>query len=261
MKNKLSKKKLQKMIASDFTDLTVEEIKALIQNEVEKGADKLDTDYIDLCFELLSIKKDDVSDIKRIKFSKPIKIMLVAAVIVTLLVSTITVTAQFKLNLPQRIAQLINGNAEVDYNLENADTTADDYKLLNTTLGKELLGYGFNQITFPEELLGENCIINKIENTTIDERISVDANIAFEYFGCDGYLLISQLNEESVWEGNVTVVEVVSGQMIYVNGMDILVLEQEGDVCTIKYKDNFTVYDIYFEGDLDTAIKLVESIK
>ena len=89
MKNKLSKKKLQKMIASDFTDLTVEEIKALIQNEVEKGADKLDTDYIDLCFELLSIKKDTATDAKRIRFSKPVKVILVAAVIVTVLVSTI----------------------------------------------------------------------------------------------------------------------------------------------------------------------------
>ena len=56
MKRKLSKKKLKKMIDSDFTDLSKEEIKALIQKEVNKGPDKLDTDYIDLCFELLAVK-------------------------------------------------------------------------------------------------------------------------------------------------------------------------------------------------------------
>lgn len=61
MKNEISKKKLKKMIASDFTDLSTEEIKALIQKEVDKGPDKLDTDYIDLCFELLSIKSNSTN--------------------------------------------------------------------------------------------------------------------------------------------------------------------------------------------------------
>ena len=41
MKRKLSKKKLKKMIDSDFTDLSTEEIKALIQKEVNKGPDWL----------------------------------------------------------------------------------------------------------------------------------------------------------------------------------------------------------------------------
>ena len=56
------------MIDSDFTDLSTEEIKALIQKEVNKGPDKLDTDYIDLCFELLAVKGNAKG--KRVKFKK-----------------------------------------------------------------------------------------------------------------------------------------------------------------------------------------------
>lgn len=261
MKNKLSKKKLQKMIASDFTDLTVEEIKALIQNEVEKGADKLDTDYIDLCFELLSIKKDTASDAKRIKFSKPVKVIFVAAVIVTVLVSTITVTAQFGLDLPQKIAHLFEGDAKVDYKLEGLNNTANSYALLESDLAKQLETYGITPVTFPEELIKENCRITKITNMTSDESISKDVTIDFEYQNNNGILTVTQYADGFMFGGETIVIDVVSGQMKNINGMDVVILEQEGDYCTVRYKDNNTIYEIYLECDLDTTIGLVESIK
>ena len=59
------------MIDSDFTDLSTEKIKALIQKEVDKGPDKLDTDYIDLCFELLAVKGNAKS--KRVKFKSRLR--------------------------------------------------------------------------------------------------------------------------------------------------------------------------------------------
>lgn len=261
MQNKLAKKKLKEMISSGFTFLSTDEIKSLIQNEVGKGADELDTDYIDLCFELLSLKKNDISASKKIKFSKTFKIILVAAMVMTVFVSTATVSAQFKLNVPLKIAQLINGDAKVDYNLKNADTTADEYKLLDTTLARKIAGYGISPITFPEELLKEDCSIIQIENRTMDKRISTNVNVFFNYSGGYGNFSITQLEDGNEQDGQVTVVEVVSGQIKHVNGMDVLVLEQEGDFCTIKYKDNNIVYDISFEGNLDTAMQLVESIK
>lgn len=261
MKNKLSKKKLQKMIASDFTDLTVEEIKALIQNEVEKGADKLDTDYIDLCFELLSIKKDTATDAKRIRFSKPVKVILVAAVIVTVLVSTITVTAQFGLDLPQRIAHLFEGNAKVDYKLESLNNTANGYALLESDLAKQLEAYGITPVTFPEELIKENCRITKITNMTSDESISKDVTIDFEYQNHSGILTIAQYTDGFMLGGETTVVDVISGQMKNINGMDVVILEQEDDYCTVRYKDNNTIYELFIDCDLDTMITFVESIK
>ena len=136
MKKKLSKKKLKKMMASDFTDLSTEEIKALIQKEVDKGPDKLDTDYIDLCFELLDVKGNAKS--KRVKFKKPAKLIIIAAALTVIFISTVTASAQFNFDIPQSIAKLIDNNAEIDYDLENADTTADGYALLDSDLAKQL---------------------------------------------------------------------------------------------------------------------------
>ena len=256
MKRKLSKKKLEKMIASDFTDLSTEEIKALIQKEVDKGPDELDTNYIDLCFELLSIKNNDTNK-RKIKFTKPAKVLLATAVLMVVFISTITVSAQFNLNIPQKIAQLINGNAEIDYNLENADTTADGYTLLDTDLAKEIADYGITPITFPEEMIKENCKITQIEDVSPDETWKV---INFDYNGQQGWLRIDQMSEDLESTGVKSVNNIKSGQMIKVNGMDVLVFEQENN-CAIVYKDNLTTYNISLYCDLGTAIKFAESIK
>ena len=245
------------MIASDFTDLTVEEIKALIQNEVEKGADKLDTDYIDLCFELLSIKNDTTSDAKRIKFSKPVKVILVAAAIITVFISAITVTAQFGLDLPQKIAHLFEG----DYKLESLNNTANGYALLESDLAKQLAAYGITPVTFPEELIKENCKITKITNMTSDESISKDVTIDFEYQNNNGILTIAQYADGFMFGGETTVVDVISGQMKNINGMDVVILEQEDDYCTVRYKDNNTIYELFIDCNLDTMITFVKSIK
>ena len=247
------------MIDSDFTDLSTEEIKALIQKEVDKGPDKLDTDYIDLCFELLSIKNNS-TNAKKVKFTKSAKVLLVAAALMVVFISTITVSAQFNLNIPQKIAQLINGNAEIDYNLENADTTADGYALLDSDLAKQLSDYGITPVTFPEELIKDNCKITKIEDTTTIETFSHDADIEFEYNGQKGNLRIHQEVEKFESTGVNTVLDIKSGRMINVNGMDVLVFEQENS-CSIIYKDYLTTYDISLYCDLETAIQFAESIK
>lgn len=258
MKNEISKKKLKKMIASDFTDLSTEEIKALIQKEVDKGPDKLDTDYIDLCFELLSIKSNS-TNAKKVKFTKSAKVLLIAATLMVVFISTITVSAQFNLNIPEKIVQLINGNAEIDYNLENADTTADGYALLDTDLAKQIADYGITPVTFPEKMIKENSKITKIK-LDMNEDVLKIVDIDFEYNGQKGSLYIQQISENTGSTGVNTVLDIKSGRMINVNGMDVLVFEQENS-CSIRYKDNFTTYDIHLDCNLETAIKFAESIK
>ncbi len=258
MKRKLSKKKLKKMIASDFTDLSTEEIKTLIQKEVDKEPDEIDTDYIDLCFELLSIKNSK-QKASKVKFTKPTKVLLAAAVLMVVFISTITVSAQFNLNIPQKIAQLINGNAEIDYDLENADTTANGYALLESDLAKQLVDYGITPVTFPEEIVKESCTTTEIKMVMNEDVLKI-VDIDFEYNTIIGNLYIQQTSQNTESAGVNTVMDVKSGQMIKVNGMDVLIFEQENN-CKIKYKDNLTTYDISLDCDLETAIKFAESIK
>lgn len=259
MKKKLSKKKLKKMIDSDFTDLSTEEIKALIQKEVDKGPDMLDTDYIDLCFELLAVKGNAKS--KRVKFKKPAKLIIIAAALTVIFISTVTASAQFNFDIPQSIAKLIDNNAEIDYNLENADTTADGYALLDTDLAKQLADYGITPVTFPEEMIKENSKITKIESISSDD-ISNIVSVYFYYNGQRGWLDIEQMSKELESTGVCGYNNLKGGKMIKANGMDILVFEHDDNSSSITYKDGLTTYRISLTNStMENAIKFAKSIK
>lgn len=259
MKNKFSKQDLKKMIFSNTSNLSKEEIKSLIDKELSKKPEDVDTDYIDLCFELMSICEKTEYNIVSIKPRYVKKPIMVAAVIMVLCISLISVSAIY-FNIPEKIAQLINGNAELQYPMENADTTADGYALLETDLAKGLESFGITPITFPEALVGENCEITKIGNTTIDEAISLNADIDFKYNGFEGNLMISQSAPYDEITGIGTVMDIKSGALLYVNGMDILVFEQEEN-CTIKYTDALTDYNIHLYCDFETAKEFAKTIK
>lgn len=247
------------MIFSNTSNLSKEEIISLIDKELSKNPEDIDTDYIDLCFELISIcekSENNVVSIKPRYIKKPI---MVAAVIMVLCISLISVSAIY-FNIPEKIAQLVNGNAELQYPMENTDTTADGYNLLETDLAKELESFGITPVTFPEALVEENCKITKIENTTIDETISLDADIYFNYNDFEGNLMISQSAPYDEIIGIGTVMDIKSGDLLYVNGMDILVFEQEAN-CIIKYTDNLTDYDIHLYCDFETAKEFAKTIK
>lgn len=265
MKNKFSKNDLLKMIDSELVNLSEDKIKELINKELSKDNSKIDMDYIDLCYDLLELKsknnKNSNGEKPKVKSAKRIKFLISAAVIMLFVVSTLTVSAQvFNFNIPQKIAQLINGNAEIDLNLELADTIADDYALLDSDLAQNVATYGISPITFPEEMINENCIITNVELLSVETDVSIDVNIEFEYKGIYGNMTIEQYKQDFEFTGEQTSLDTSSGQVININGMDVLVFEHKEN-CSIIYKDNTTEYSIYLESDLDTAINFVESIK
>ena len=247
------------MIFSNTSNLSKEEIKSLIDKELTKNPKDVDTDYIDLCFELMSICEKSQNNVVSIKPRYVKKPIMVAAVIMVLCISLISVSAIY-FNIPEKIAQLINGNAELQYPMENADTTADGYALLETDLAKELESFGITPVTFPEALVEENCKITKVENATIDETISLDAYIYFNFSDYDGSARISQLKPQDEWVGIETVMDVKAGEIIKSNGIDVLVFEQK-EICTIKYKDGLTEYSIYLYCDFETAKEFAKTIR
>lgn len=263
MNNKFSKNELLEMIHSKLTKLTEEEILELITEELNKENAQVDMDYIDICYDLLEMKRSNNSNsttkVFKPKGKRPIKVLLIAATFIVITISAVTVSAQLHLNIPQKIAQLIDGNAEIDDNLENADTTADGYALLDTDLAKKLANYGITSVTFPEEMIKENCKITKFESVSSDD-ISNIVSIDFNYNGQRGWLRIEQMFKELESTGVWSVNDIESGQMINVNGMDVLIFEQENS-CSIIYKDHLTTYDISLDCDLETAIQFAESIK
>jgi hypothetical protein len=243
--------------------MSKQELEEIIENELLKSESEMDADLIEYCLD--NIKKLELSEesnkkeeSKKVFFINP-KMWRVLVAMSVVFVFAITASA-FYFNIPEEIAQLINGNAELDVNLENADTTADGYALLETNLAKELESFGITPVTFPEAMVRKECKISKVENLTVDETISIDAHIVFENSNFKGEFFVSQFKNDLEWSGSDTVMSVKAGELINVNGIDVLVFEQNKS-CTITYKDNSTEYNILLECDFELAKEFAKTIR
>lgn len=260
----MTNNEFKQVLLDDSVLMSKQELEEIIENELNKSESEMDADLIEYCLD--SIKKLQLSEednkkeeSKKVFFINP-KMWRVLVAMSVVFVFAITASA-FYFNIPENIAQLIDGNAELDINLENADTTADGYALLETDLAKELESFGITPVTFPEALVSDECKILKTENLTVYKAISLDAHINFEYKGLLGGVLIKQfMPMDTEWTGSSTVMDVEAGEMINVNGMDVLVFEQK-DNCTVTYKDGLTEYNIYLECDFETAKEFAKTIK
>lgn len=263
---KFSEEELLRIADSGLADMSCEQIKQLIQKESQKNYEDINTDFIDLCFDVLSIKQDgkslNIKNVnKKVNKIRVKKILLVAAVFMIFIATTLTVSASvFHFNIPKEISSWIKGHAKTDINLKLADTTADGYLLENSNLAKELKIQGLSPVTFPEELIKESSEIIKIDNITTDKTISTDVEIEFNYNNVFGTLAVSQYTDNFEWTGEMVTHDVLSAEMIKVNGMDVLIFEQANG-CTVQYKDNLTEYNIYLKSDIKSAIQFAKSIK
>ena len=261
MSIKYSKNELLKMINSELLDLSEKEIITLINNELNKDTNKIDMDYVDMCYELLEFKRNNKhNSLPMLKSKKLAKISLIAAIIVVVTISTLTVSAQiFNFNIPQKIASLINGNAEIDMSFDFVNTYAETYDLTNSKLAEDLEKNNIAPITFPNKMTESSCIISNISYSSNENNISSDATVEFKYKNFYGNMIVRQYNDDYVFEGSITEMDVISGQMINSNGMDVLILERD-DSCSIIYRDNKTEYIIYLESNISTAMEFAKSI-
>lgn len=244
-------------ILSGKITLSRDEIKHLIELEVQKDEDEIDIEFLDNCFEMLDYV--DESE-KEIQSKKPVKAVIVAAAVLIVLFSTVTVSANiFNFNIPQTIARFINGNAQIDFNLKIADTTAEGYLLEKSDLANQFNDAGISPVTFPEKLTTE-CEITNFNNTTTNQSVSTDVYVEFYLNDMYGNLSVIKYSENIDWEGKKIDKDVVSGQLIHINGLDVLIFECKNS-CIIHYRDNLTDYNIYLESDIDTAIEFAKTIK
>lgn len=72
--------------------------------------------------------------------------------------------------------------------------------------------------------------------------------------------MIQQFNSDYQFSGSWSEMDVISGQILSSNGMDILIFERENS-CLIIYRYNVTEYNIHLKSDIETAIEFAESIK
>ncbi len=250
-----TQKQVKRALYNGLPNLSDRELRLMIDRELEKDSSQIDMNYIDTCFDLMEMHADGRITVRPRR--KWLKAVIVAAVIATVAVSAVSVSAHlFNFDIPSEIAHKISGNAQIDPNLAEADTSAAGYALTDTEPAKELADLGISPVTLPRQLAqGDIQSVRTIQS----DNTMTSAQVLFEADGTAGDLTVTRYATANDWEGKDRVTDIESGKLVHANGLDILVLTRD-DSCTLRYRDGNTEYDLYLECDEDTAVAFARSM-
>ena len=244
-----TQKQVKRALYNGLPNLSDRELRQMIDRELEKDSSQIDMNYIDTCFDLMEMHADGRIAVQPRR--KWLKAVIVAALIAAATVSAMSVSAHlFNFNIPSEIAHKINGSAQIDPNLAEADTSAAGYALTASPVAKQLAELGISPVTLPRQLAQSH--IQSVRSIQSDSVMTA-AQVLFEADGVAGDLTVTRYATANDWEGKDRVTDIDSGKLVHANGLDILILARD-DSCTLRYRDGNTEYDLYLECDEDTAV-------
>lgn len=255
-----TQKQVKRALYNGLPNLSDRELRQMIDRELEKDSSQIDMNYIDTCFDLMEMHADGRIAVQPRR--KWLKAVIVAALIAAATVSAMSVSAMsvsahlFNFNIPSEIAHKINGSAQIDPNLAEADTSAAGYALTASPVAKQLAELGISPVTLPRQLAQSNI---QSVRTIQSDSVMTAAQVLFEADGVAGDLTVTRYATANDWEGKDRVTDIDSGKLVHANGLDILILARD-DSCTLRYRDGNTEYDLYLECDEDTAVAFAEDL-
>lgn len=250
-----TQKQVKRALYSGLPNLSDRELRQMIDLELEKDSSQIDMNYIDTCLDLMEMHADGRITVRPRR--NWLKTVILVAVLLAASVSAVSVSAHlFNFHIPTEIAHKVGGNAQIDPNLAEADTSADRYALTDTAVAKALASIGITPVTLPKLLTEGN--IQSVQALQKDS-LMISAQVLFEAKGTAGDLTVTQYANSNDWVGTDRALDVTGGQLVHANGLDILVLTRD-DSCTLRYRDGNTEYDLYLECDEDTAVAFARSM-
>ena len=195
-----------------------------------------------------------------------LKTLLIAAAIIVLLVSGLSVyAAANNTDIPSLLMKVTGKGIEFEGFLEKIEhKKADGYALTKTKFAKEMEKKGIKPVTVPA-CFGESTLVLTEGESSGDDVSSFvkDAFMNFQSSEYKGLIEIEQYTQppEDSAVGSTGFMGVTDGKIVQANGMDIIVVEIS-DGCALYYRDGNTIYTIdFYDTDFETGIKIAESIE
>lgn len=269
---------LLKTLKSNSMTFTISEIQEMMDEELNKNPEEMDTELIDLCADILDRAYFDTEEetvtqeneniqsneniktrSKRIKFSK---VLSIAAVFIVVASIAIPVSARYVHNeASDKIVQFFNNHFKID--LRSGNKNAINHSNENIDLVKILNEAGFESIILPNDLLKNNYSKDDIVISNDENYLSAEIDFEIDD-NINGYIGIirhkTNLTEFIVGQDDIGN-QYDSVKQITTNGMDILVFSNDEN-SFINYVDNNIEYSIHLNNcNFDSAVKIAESLK
>ena len=266
-------------LKSKSMTLSFEEIQGIMDEELNKNPEEMDTELIDLCADVLDrayfgaqdetvTLKNDSKEIqdsakthaKKIKFSK---VLLIAAIFIIITSIAIPVSARYVHNeASDKIVQFFSDHFKM--NLREGNQNANYHSNDNVNLISELENAGFDKIILPAAFLNDNYSKEDIRITEDDFNLSADIDFKLDnnITGCIGITKYKSddIGEMLVGQGEIGK-QYDSAKQITINGMDVLIFSssQQAYIC---YVDNDIDYSIsVLNCDLDKGVEIAKTLE
>lgn len=246
---------MKNILETSSAELTKEEIQDILDSELNKNEEEMDTELIELCIEALNREDDSAEvscenskgNIKKIKHCKIKKIFIIAAVISVISIISFTVGANiFNVDAKPGVVKIFGNIVSINLEaLENKETESNNYEEFKDTY------------LFPV-FRSENCILKEKENS--DKTIRW---IEF-YFKDSGISGNIKINQNSIYDfisdkhNFITRVEQI--KQTEIDGVDTLIISTASMGVKIIYVANNDYYhinlpDLTFEETLNLLKK------
>lgn len=245
---------------------TVREIEEILDEELSKSPDEMDTDLVDICVDVLEKayseenggSKPKNQKIKKFKIGK---VLLAAAIVILVLSLSFSVSAKFfNIDASEKVVKFFNNHFDVT--LGNANKDADGYTDNGLELINSLNEKGFENIVLPAALISEDY---STKTTTFSGEDIEQASIAFKNTSTDisGNIdITNHINSKNnfiIGQGSV-LGSYNQVKQIFVSGIDVLIFN-DGTNSIIYYIDKDIEYYITINCDFESAIEIAETIK
>lgn len=245
----MNKKILKEILKTESVSFSYEEIQQILDEELEKSADEMDTQLIDLCVDVLS--KQEVPEKEATKTHRkvsPKKLLLIAAVICILAILAIPVSAE----LPTIQSQ--GGIIKVLENYISVNLTGGE----KYNLSKELQDYGIPDNLLPSRFFESDCVVSDVQITGDDAY-----HFTFELtdLDCNGYILVSKFTQELEFGYNYADIYAEAEQLkqLTINGLQMVVYSTGDEVVKVFYQTESFNFDICIcDLTFNEAIKIFE---
>lgn len=265
---------LLNVLKSDSMTFTVAEVRRIMDEELGKSPEEMDTELIDICAQILDKEYskhnayaagDSAPKKKTSKVIKLKKVLIAAAVVAAVCAIAIPVGAKYVSNdASDKIVQFFGDHFKVDLRGEKDDS---QYKSLEgVDIEKELTNAGFFDVKLPEKLLNGQIQKDDIEISEDEYYLSTSINFLTPE-NIDANIIIcrhkTELTTDLLYEFQVGP-QFDSAKQIDIGNMTVLVFSGKDQVL-VNYTDfeNNTEYIISMLdcGDMDYAMEVAETVK
>ncbi len=246
----MNKEILYEILNSESEKLSSAEIEGILNEELDKSPEEMDTDLVDLCLEAL-----DTTGEKKQNKGKPKLIIgrvLIAAVIFTLIVGiSIPIGANYlNIHVPEGMVTIYKDCFRIDLTV---DLQVDD-------VAGQLEQNGIHDVVLPAFLFSPET---KISNYMTDSSEGIkNVDFDFTYQEIDGHIGIARYREDFDFAvGKYQAPRNLENiEYFNINGINTLVFNKDED-SAINYIDGNVEYDIALHCDFETACRIAKTLK